>query len=194
MNDSLKANQPGAQPDRPVRTDIRDGDTLDGDTRGADPLDGEAGRVWAVLTDLYAAYLEGDRDRLEAHLDSGCTMWDSTIPALRTKEQLQAGRAAAEPVLDPAPAAGGSDGQDADYPAPVALDPTEPVVGLLGADAAWETHLLAARFDDPSLDEQLRCTSVLRRDEGGTWRVVHHHEELLTGPGRAAPVRRRTEA
>ena len=182
VNDSLKPNLPASQPDRPL---------------GTDTPDGEAARVWAVLTDLYAAYLEGDRDRLEAHLDAGCTMWDSTIPALRTKEQLQAGRADAEPVGDPAAAAGspdGPDGPDADYPAPVALDATAPVVGLLGVDAAWETHLLAARFDEASLDEQLRCTSVLRRDEGGTWRVVHHHEELLTGPGRAAPVRRRAEA
>lgn len=175
MNDSLKANLPAAQRGRVL---------------GTDTLDGEAARVWAVLTDLYDAFLEGDRDRLEAHLQTGCTMWDSTIPGLRTKEQLQAGRADAEPVGDPAAAAGSP---HPDYPAPVALDATEPVVGLLGVDAAWETHLLAARFDDESLDEQLRCTSVLRRDVSGTWRVVHHHEELLTGPGRAAPVRRRTE-
>ncbi|OFE16015.1 hypothetical protein BA895_21185 [Humibacillus sp. DSM 29435] len=160
------------------------------DTAGTGSLDGEAARVWAVLTDLYAAYLEGDRDRLEAHLGAGCTMWDSTIPTLRTKEQLQAGRTDAAPVGDPAAAASSPDGPDADYPSPVGLDATEPVVGLLGSDAAWETHLLAARFDEASLDEQLRCTSVLRRDEGGTWRVVHHHEELLIGPGRAAPVRR----
>ncbi|MDN5767030.1 MAG: nuclear transport factor 2 family protein [Humibacillus sp.] len=170
-------------------------------TNDADPLQGEAARVWAVFTDLYAAYLEGDRDRLEAHLDAGCTMWDSTIPVLRTKEDLQAGRAHSEPAqgetgvadspasetdLDPDP--------DPDYPAPVGLVASEPVVGLLGVGAAWETHLLAAHFDDASLDEQLRCTSVLRRDEGGIWRVVHHHEELLTGPGRPAPVRRRVEA
>lgn len=160
----------------------------------ADPLQGEAARVWAVFTDLYAAFLEGDRDRLEAHLDAGCTMWDSTIPVLRTKEDLQAGRAHSEPAqVDPA-VADGPDAEtnpDPDYPAPVGLVASEPVVGLLGSSAAWETHLLAAHFDDASLDEQLRCTSVLRRDEGGTWRVVHHHEELLAGPGRPAPVRLR---
>lgn len=166
------------------------------DTAGTGSLDGEAARVWAVLTDLYAAYLEGDRDRLEAHLAAGCTMWDSTIPTLRTKEQLQAGRANAEPAeVDPAaPVGDGPDRPTTDYPAPVGLDASQPVVGLLGVDAAWETHLLAARFDDASLDEVLRCTSVLRRDGGGTWRVVHHHEELFTGPGRPAPVRQRLES
>lgn len=142
------------------------------------PLSGEAARVWAVLTDLYAAYLEGDRDRLEAHLAAGCTMWDSTIAVLRTKEDLQRGR---------------SEGVSSDaYPEPTALEASEPVVGLLSDDAAWETHVVAARFDDASLDELLRCTSVLRRDDTGTWVVAHHHEELLTGPGRSAPVRRLT--
>ncbi|MEO7754241.1 MAG: nuclear transport factor 2 family protein [Terracoccus sp.] len=136
----------------------------------------EHARVWHVLTDLYAAYLEGDRPRLEDHLDVGCTMWDSTIPGLRTKEDLQSGRGAGD--------------SDPDYPSPIGLEATDPVVGLLSEDAAWETHLLTARFEDRSLDEQLRCTSVLRRDAGGTWRVVHHHEEMLTGPGRSAPVRR----
>lgn len=139
-------------------------------------LEGEAARVWGVLTDLYDAFLAGDRERLEAHLDEGCTMWDSTIPALRTKADLQAGR-------------GGGD-NDPGYPSPVGLEAAEPVVGLLADDAAWETHVLTARFPDSSLDEVLRCTSVLRRDGGGTWRVVHHHEELLTGPGRPAPSRR----
>ncbi|MEO6998947.1 MAG: nuclear transport factor 2 family protein [Terracoccus sp.] len=175
MSDSINDNQPGTTTD--IATDVVS-------------LEGEAARVWAVLNDLYAAYLEGDRDRLESHLAAGCTMWDSTIPLLRTKEDLQAGRVNAEPAeVDPAAAVAGS--RDPDYPAPVGLDPTEPVVGLLGDDAAWETHLLAARFDDGSLDELLRCTSVLRRDEGGTWRVAHHHEELLSGPGRPAPVRQR---
>lgn len=164
-----------------------------------DRWDGEEGRVWAVLTDLYEAYLAGDRDRLEAHLAPGATIWDSTIPVLRTKEDIQAGRVGAAPSEDashgdpdpePDPDPESDPGRTADYPAPVGLEATMPVVGLLGDDAAWETHLLAARFDDPSLDEVLRCTSVLRRDGGGTWRVVHHHEELLTGPGRPAPVRR----
>lgn len=141
-----------------------------------DALQGEAARVWGVLTDLYEAFLAGDRERLEAHLDEGCTMWDSTIPLLRSKADLRAGR-------------GGGDNDPA-YPSPVGLEATEPVVGLLADDAAWETHVLTARFTDPSLDEVLRCTSVLRRDGGGTWRVVHHHEELLTGPGRPAPSRR----
>ncbi len=179
MTDSLNDNLP---------------DTCTVTGTGTVPLEGEAARVWAVLTDVYTAYLEGDRDRLESHLAAGCTMWDSTIPVLRTKEDLQASRVNAEPTeVDPVAAVADSadSDSDSDYPAPVDLDATEPVVGLLGNDAAWETHLLAARFDDGSLDELLRCTSVLRRDEGGTWRVAHHHEELLSGPGRPAPVRQR---
>jgi ketosteroid isomerase-like protein len=142
----------------------------------ADSLTGEAARVWSVLTDLYDAFLAGDRPRLEAHLEEGCTLWDSTVPVLRTKADLQSGR--------------GGGHSDPDYPSPVDLQATAPVVGLLGDGAAWETHVLTARFTDPDLEEVLRCTSVLRRDGSGTWRVVHHHEELLSGPGRPAPSRR----
>ena len=186
MTDSTNDNLPemSTEPSTDVSTDTGTGTV---------PLEGEAALVWAVLTDLYAAYLEGDRDRLESHLAAGCTMWDSTIPVLRTKEDLQAGRVNAESA-EVHPEAAVADSADPDYPAPMGLDATDPVVGLLGHDAAWETHLLAARFDDGTLDELLRCTSVLRRDEGGTWRVVHHHEELLTGPGRRAPVRQRHES
>jgi ketosteroid isomerase-like protein len=153
-------------------------DEPDDDSTAA--LTGTGAEVFAVLTDLYAAFLAGDRDRVEAHLADGCTMWDSTLPGLRTKADLQASRssAAAEPA-NATPA----------YPDPVALEAVDPAVGLLGPDAAWETHLLLARFDDPTLDEQLRCTSVLRRDDEGTWRVVHHHEELIIGPGRGLAVR-----
>ncbi|MCU1536906.1 MAG: hypothetical protein JWP82_1257, partial [Humibacillus sp.] len=76
------------------------------------------------------------------------------------------------------------------YPSPTSLEAVDPVVGLLGPDAAWEAHVLRAGFDDPSLDEQLRCTSVLRRRPAdGRWAVVHHHEELLRGPGRGLATR-----
>ncbi len=161
-------------------------------TTSREPLGQSEAEVFAVLQDLYEAYLAGDRPRLEAHLDEGCTMWDSTLPSLRTKADLQAattgtttpsdagGRAPEEPAASAPPS----------YPSPVTLEATEPVVGLLGEDAAWEAHVLLAGFDDPALDEQLRCTSVLRRrPEDGRWVVVHHHEELIVGPGRGLAVR-----
>ncbi|MBB2986184.1 YybH family protein [Terracoccus luteus] len=158
-------------------------------TTSREPLEPREAEVFAVLQDLYEAYLDGDRPRLEAHLDEGCTMWDSTLPALRTKADLQAG------TTTPSDAGGRAPGSPAasevaGYPSPVRLEATEPVVGLLGDDAAWEAHLLLAGFDDPALDEQLRCTSVLRRrPEDGRWVVVHHHEELIVGPGRGLAVR-----
>ena len=125
-------------------------------------LTAEQQDVWSVILDLYAAYLEGDRDRLESHLAAGCTMWDSAIPELRTKEDMLAARA---------------DGAPTRTVQPYALEATEPVVRVWG-DTAYECHLLHAAFTDASLDERLRCTSVLRKIDGG-WKYVHHHEEKV---------------
>lgn len=129
-------------------------------------LDADQAAVWAVVTDLYQAYLDDDRLRLEGHLADGCTMWETASPGLRTKADLVAAREAAA-GRPPAP-----------RKAPLRLDATEPVVVVSG-DLAYEHHVLDAVFEDSSLDEHLRCTSALRRVDG-TWRFVHHHEERLS--------------
>lgn len=165
--------------------------------------------VLDVVTDLYAAYLEGDRTRLMGHIDDSCTMWDSTRVGLGTKAELEAARAAANAVQNVTEATGGEgeragdvpaeghapggepgEGRAGEYPEPIALETREASVRLFAdaPDLALETHTLIARFADARFDEELRCTSLLRRFADG-WRFIHHHEELLTGPGRPLPSR-----
>ena len=128
-------------------------------------FDSEQAAVWAVVTDLYQAYLDDDRLRLEGHLADGCTMWETASQDLRTKADLVAARVAA--AGKPA----------APRKMPLRLNATEPVVVVSG-DLAYEHHVLDAVFADSTLDEHLRCTSALRRIDGA-WRFVHHHEERL---------------
>ena len=120
--------------------------------------------VWAVVTDLYAAYLDGDRLRLESHLAPDCTMWESARVELRTKPDLVAAR-----VSGAARPAG---------PEPRSLV-AAPVAITVAGDLAVEAHTLRALFADPALNQTLRCTSGLAR-VGTRWRFIHHHEELLT--------------
>ena len=138
------------------------------DTTQSTPQEPEEAAVWDVVTDLYAAYLDGDRDRLEAHLAPDCTLWDPDTEALLTKADLQAKRAGA-----PAGPAG--------RPEPVELIAEQPHIRIF-EDVAVETHVLRAVFDDSRWNEELRCSSVLRRIPGadavpGPWQFVHHHEE-----------------
>lgn len=119
--------------------------------------------VWQVVTDLYASYLDGDRQRLESHLAPDCTMWESARPGLRTKTDMVEARESGAP-----PPTG---------PVPHTLD-AQPLLITVVGEMALEAHTLKALFTDTTLDQSLRCTSVLAR-VGGQWRFIHHHEELL---------------
>lgn len=125
--------------------------------------DPDQSAVWDVVTDIYAAYLDHDRPRLEAHLSPDGTFWDPDTDDLLTKADVQRKRAQA-----PAGPAG--------RPDPVELLTSDPHVRVFG-DLAIETHVLRAVFDDPRYNEELRCSSVLRREPDGEWRYIHHHEE-----------------
>lgn len=132
--------------------------------KSADPSWGpDEQAVWAVVSDLYAAYLDGDRPRLEAHLSAECTFWDPDTAELLTKTDLQRKRAQA-----PAGPAG--------RPDPLELATSAAAVRVFG-DTAVESHVLRAIFEDSAHNEELRCSSVLRREGDGRWRFVHHHEE-----------------
>lgn len=126
-------------------------------------LTGDQTAVWAVVTGLYASYLDGDRQRLESHLAPDCTMWESGRPELRTKTDMVRARESGAP-----PPTG---------PAPHTLDAQPLVISVVG-ELALEAHTLRALFTDTTLDQTLRCTSALSR-VGGRWRFIHHHEELL---------------
>ena len=119
--------------------------------------------IRGVVQDLYAAYLDGDRGRLEAHIDASCTLWDSAVPELRTKSDLQAARRDVPPT----------------GPQPIDLVASGWQIRVWD-DTACESHALTAVFPDDTPPQYLRCTSVMRRIEG-IWKFVHHHEEVLGG-------------
>jgi ketosteroid isomerase-like protein len=48
-------------------------------------VDDDSAAVWTVVTDLYRAYLDPDRPRLQAQLAEDCTLWETAAPSLRTK-------------------------------------------------------------------------------------------------------------
>ncbi|MHC9043755.1 nuclear transport factor 2 family protein [Microbacterium saperdae] len=116
--------------------------------------------VWKVVTEVYAAYMEKDRPRLVGLFTDDCTLWESSNPRTRFGHEMKA--SAAEPEA---------------WRMPVALRAINPDISVW-AHTALVRHELQAQFADPSLDESLRVTAVLRRTPSG-WRIVHHHEELL---------------
>lgn len=124
--------------------------------------------IRGVVEDLYAAYLDGDRGRLEAHIDASGTLWDSAVPELRTKADLQAARRDTPPS----------------GPQPIDLMASDWQIRVWG-DTALESHALVAVFPGDTPRQYLRCTSVMRRIDGD-WRFVHHHEEVLSGPAMPA--------
>lgn len=131
---------------------------MTGDISGDD-----AAAIRTVVQDLYATYLDGDRVRLEAHIDASCTLWDSAVRELRTKADLQAARRDTPPQ----------------GPQPVDLVASGWQIRVWG-DTAVESHELEAVFAGDTPRQYLRCTSVMRRIEGD-WMFVHHHEEVLSG-------------
>lgn len=126
--------------------------------------DTDVAAIRTVVQDLYAAYLAGDRGRLEAHIDATGTLWDSAVPELRTKADLQAARRDTPPS----------------GPQPTDLVASGWQIRVWG-DTSVESHELVAVFPGDTPRQYLRCTSVMRRIDGD-WRFVHHHEEVLTGP------------
>ncbi len=117
--------------------------------------------VWAAVNAIYAAYLAGDRDAIDANISPDATIWDSAHePLLRGKGDLDA-------VRDARPAGG---------PAPVALEAEDPVIDVFG-DLALVRHVLRVRFPDG--EGRVRNTSVWRRDDG-RWRCIHNHEDVVS--------------
>ena len=112
--------------------------------------------VWSAVQGIYAAFLAGDRDAIEARIAPDATVWDAF------HETLLRGKA----ERDARPAG----------PAPAALHATEPVLDLYG-DTAVVRHRLTAELPDGT-QLHVRNTGVWRRD-GDRWLCVHNHEDLL---------------
>jgi ketosteroid isomerase-like protein len=125
-------------------------------------MEGDAAEVWAAVNAIYASYLAGDREAIDANISPDATVWDSAHePLLRGKEEMDAMR-------DARPSGG---------PQPADLRAVDPVIDLFG-DTALVRHVLLVDFADaPS--ERIRNTSVWHKT-GGRWLCVHNHEDVVS--------------
>jgi ketosteroid isomerase-like protein len=123
-----------------------------------------AGDVWNSVNAIYAAYLAGDRQAIDANISPDATIWDSSHEVLlRGKEQLDAVR----------------DARPADGPKPSNLEAIDPVIDVYG-DIAVVRHVLLASFPpEVGLPQQrIRNTSVWRKTDG-RWLCIHNHEDVV---------------
>ena len=124
--------------------------------------------VTALIDDLYAAVLAGDRARFDRHLAPGVTIWESHVPAMmRGVEELTAYREARDAGRDGSPL--------------VSLEAEDKLVDVFDGSAVVRYHLVARTND--RTDAEFRVTDVLRQDGAAGWRIVHHHSERETGAG-----------
>jgi hypothetical protein len=126
---------------------------------------GEAAEVWAAQLDMYEGFTTGDRPRIDRHISSDGTMWDSAHEDLiYGLEGLNVVRAARPTGPDSVQVTG--------------LTAFDPVITVWG-DVALSRHLLTVTFSDPEVpDERVRNTGVWRRIDG-EWLNVHNHEDVL---------------
>lgn len=117
--------------------------------------------VVAGIRDMYDAFLVGDRTRFDRHLDQRTSTWESHLPRLIDRGELDEYRDRRAPGAESAVA-----------------DLTVDVQRLeTWGDVALVVYLLTATLRDASSrPEVTRVTDVLRRGDDG-WRIVHHHAE-----------------
>lgn len=112
------------------------------------------------IRDMYDAYLLQDRVRFDSHLDAEVTTWESHLPRMVTRPELDRYR-------DERPASA--------RPALTALRVEPERIDVTG-DLAIARYLLVA-VDQNNTPAITRVTDVLRRTES-RWLIVHHHAEL----------------
>lgn len=122
--------------------------------------------VLAGIRDMYAAFLDGDRARFDRHLDPTTTTWETHLPRLFDRDELDAYR----------------DGRPASDSTVVELQVEPQQVDVWG-DVAVARYLLLVAGSTGVAVETTRITDVLRRRADG-WRIVHHHAEQMAGAPR----------
>ncbi len=120
--------------------------------------------MWAMFTDMYEAYLSGDRARIDAHLDPEATIWDSAAP------QLLLGK----PDLDCIRARRPTTEGDGGGPVEAGLTAYDQVIDVFGELAVCRHRVRVDYHDRPSA--LLRNTAVLRRADG-RWLITHLRED-----------------
>ncbi|MGW0506810.1 nuclear transport factor 2 family protein [Micromonospora sp. NPDC003241] len=127
----------------------------------------DAALIAALIDDLYAAFLAGDRQRFDGHLHADVTTWETHLPGpLRTRAELDAYR-------DQRDAAG-------ERPQLAVLAAQDKRIDVWG-DVGLARYLLIARAGAEEPPSSARVTDVLRRVDG-RWQIVHHHAESLREP------------
>ena len=124
-------------------------------TAGAD------GAVTALIDDLYAAVLAGDRARFDRHLAPDVTIWESHVDTMmHGVDELTAYRDARDERDGPSML--------------VSLTADDKLVEVFDGVALARYRLVAGTGD---ADIEFRVTDVLRDDGVDGWRIVHHHSE-----------------
>jgi ketosteroid isomerase-like protein len=128
-------------------------------TAGAD------GAVTALIDDLYAAVLAGDRARFDRHLAPDVTIWESHVDTMmHGVDELTEYRDARDERDGPSML--------------VSLTADDKLVEVFDGVALARYRLVAATGD---ADVTFRVTDVLRDDGVDGWRIVHHHSERQPG-------------
>jgi hypothetical protein len=118
----------------------------------------ETEEVLDGLRDMYRGFVEGDRARFDSHLHETTTTWESHLPRLYSRPELDAYRDGRAP---------------ADRPAVAELR-VEPRRIEVWGGTALAAYLLIVVPAGGAPAESMRVTDVLRREDDG-WRIVHHH-------------------
>ncbi|MCS5734430.1 YybH family protein [Herbiconiux daphne] len=124
------------------------------------------------ILDMYDAFMARDRARFDSHLDADVTTWESPLPRIMTRSELDRYRDERPPAVVAA----------------VLELRVEPERIDVWGDHALARYLFVAVRTGGSV-ETSRVTDVLRRGADGRWLIVHHHSELW-----AADVPAQTEA
>ena len=114
---------------------------------------------------MFDAFLEKDRPLANSFIAEDVTLWDSVerdlVVTLEGLNQLRDRR--------PPPSA--------NAPQVVAIENFNPHISVHGQIAIVRYEFIV-KFDQGLPDELIRNTAVWRR-EGGSWQVIHNHEDVL---------------
>jgi hypothetical protein len=122
----------------------------------------ESEEVLEGLRDMYRGFVEDDRARFDRHLHATTTTWESHLPRLYSRSELDDYR----------------DGRTPAERGEVAELRVEPRRVEVWGGTALAAYLLIVDPGGGAAVESMRITDVLRREADG-WRIVHHHAVTL---------------
>lgn len=123
--------------------------------------------IWDEQKAIYAAFLAGDRARIDRHIHPSATIWDAVTETIaRGRDELDAIRAR-RPVGDARPVT-------------TAMSVADAIIDVSG-DLAVGRHVLVVEQVGPNgaVRELMRVSSGWRRIDG-VWHIIHSHEDLFS--------------